>query len=317
MKNSRPIIGKPDGWLVPVWALLALLAAAGPLSAHTGERVYPIYELPTSQLPDLHDGRLDDWDSLLPEAVFDVRDFTSRPAGLGFVDSADMALRGYLAWHHATQRIYMGIELVDDVYVNDYPGGEPDLIAGYDHLVISLDGDHSGGFFFLSPLDRVRESERQLFDFSQAQQYRVLAHSPDGRLAHSLGAARVWTDQPPYMDAGGREFGTAPSQAVVELYLTPWNILDWQSQTASQPSRLAPGDIIGFDIQFLDFDTEAGRLQGHFGLGVLPIDRDLTPVGADLFVDGLLVPCQVEDCSMTEESSVAPHTWARIKASFR
>ncbi|NKB66047.1 MAG: hypothetical protein GKR89_03195 [Candidatus Latescibacteria bacterium] len=317
MKNARPrIAGPARGWIL-VWSLLAALAFALPLWAHTGEWVYPIYELPTSQLPDLHDGTLDDWDSRLPEAAFDVRDFTSRPAGLGFVDSADMALRGYLAWHNASQRIYLGIELVDDVYLNDYPGSQPELIPLYDHLVISLDGDHSGGRFFLDPFERIRENDRLLFDFSQAQQYRVLARSPDGLLARSLSAAGVWTDHPPYTDAGGWTFGSAPSQALVELYLTPWNILDWQNEADSQRSRLAPGDIIGFDIQFLDYDSEAGRLQGHFGLGVLPINRSLTPVGADLFVDGLLVPCQVEDCSMTEESAVAPNTWAHIKASFR
>ena len=51
------------------------VALAGAASAHVGDIVYPIYELPTSDLPDLHDGTLDDWEEVLPSASLDHNDF--------------------------------------------------------------------------------------------------------------------------------------------------------------------------------------------------------------------------------------------------
>lgn len=38
---------------------------------------------------------------------------------------------------------------------------------------------------------------------------------------------------------------------------------------------------------------------------------------ADHFVDGLLIPCDVEDCSESPGSAVRPDSWGRIKARFR
>lgn len=35
---------------------------------------------------------------------------------------------------------------------------------------------------------------------------------------------------------------------------------------------------------------------------------------ADYFVDGLLVPCEVEDCSASRPSAVRAESWGRIKA---
>ena len=37
--------------------------------------IYPIWELPTRDLPDLHDGSLDDWESALPNASLNQSDF--------------------------------------------------------------------------------------------------------------------------------------------------------------------------------------------------------------------------------------------------
>ena len=37
---------------------------------------------------------------------------------------------------------------------------------------------------------------------------------------------------------------------------------------------------------------------------------------ADYFVDGLLVPCAVEDCSGSPPSAVRADSWGRIKAGF-
>ena len=49
--------------------LLSVLLLGATIShAHVDDVVYPIYELPTADLPDLHDGRLEDWESTVPGA---------------------------------------------------------------------------------------------------------------------------------------------------------------------------------------------------------------------------------------------------------
>lgn len=50
---------------------LLLFAGVGGLQAHVGGTVYSIYELPTSSLPDLHDGTLEDWEEVLPGPIID------------------------------------------------------------------------------------------------------------------------------------------------------------------------------------------------------------------------------------------------------
>ena len=299
-------------------AMLALvLALAGVCTAHTGQRLIEIFELPTSQLPDVRDGSLDDWDQNLPFASLDHRDFTDRSGNFAAPDPTDLSLRAYLAWHSNTQRLYIGLELLDDSYINQYPGGDPTLIADQDHLLFSIDGDHSGDAFVLVPFEAYTLEEHRLSDFSQVQQYRLIAQSPDGRQLVALGAARGWVDQPPYADAGSFHFDDVPSESIIEFYITPWDALDWQSADRSRPTFLAPDRIVGLDLQFFDYDTAPGLLEDHFGLGVLPFDNALRPIGADLFVDGLLIPCDIEDCSIADISAVELDSWGRVKASFK
>ena len=70
--------------------------------AHLGQVVYPIYELSTRDLPDLHDGSLEDWEAVLPSASLTHSDFVrdyGRP-----VDPSSLAFRVFLAWHDASHR---------------------------------------------------------------------------------------------------------------------------------------------------------------------------------------------------------------------
>jgi hypothetical protein len=103
-----------------VGLLVALLPS--PARAHWGERVFPVYELPTSALPDLHDGSLADWEEVLPGHSIDSREFWP-PFALDYIlDPADLSFRIWLAWNNASQRLYVAIESVDDLYYNAYEG---------------------------------------------------------------------------------------------------------------------------------------------------------------------------------------------------
>ena len=71
-----------------VTTLLLYLSCAA--SAHVGDRVFEVWEIPSSDLPDLHDGSLEDWDSAVPNSSMDIFDFTRR-FGDGKVDPEDLA----------------------------------------------------------------------------------------------------------------------------------------------------------------------------------------------------------------------------------
>ena len=69
-----------------VLVLAAEAVAAGPM--------YPIYEIPTGDLPDLHDGSLDDWEVAMPGTSLTHDDFASVASECGecaAVDVTDLA----------------------------------------------------------------------------------------------------------------------------------------------------------------------------------------------------------------------------------
>ena len=99
---------------VAVVLAAVLIARAG--EGHVGSIIYPVYEIPTSDIPDLHDGTLEDWDDIVPGPSLTHQDFGTGWANDYILDAGDIAFRTYLAWHLGTQRLHCAIELVDDVY---------------------------------------------------------------------------------------------------------------------------------------------------------------------------------------------------------
>lgn len=303
--------------------VLALgLALATGASAHIGTKIYPIYELPTSDLPDLRDGTLDDWEDVLPGASLDHNEF----APLNFADGAginpaDLAYRVFFAWHSAGQHLYMAIERVDDKYVNTYQGGDLTNLWQYDSIEFMLDGDHTGGQYNRWDDNVYSAEEIKLLTNFQAQQYVAIAETPDGRHLGYQGNGQGWVTLPPWADAGGFSEGESPNTSVIEMYVTPWDELNWQGPEVSKRSELRANKIIGFQISVPDFDTYCFSCDpdgdGYHGFHTLS-GQPATWRLAENFVDGQLIPCDTGDCgSAPTLSAVQADSWARIKASFR
>lgn len=296
-----------------VGALLSV-TLAGTVSAHLGDIVYPIYELPTSDLPNLHDSTLEDWEGVLPNASLSIGDFQAQDIGQGTgVDPADLACRVFLAWNDVSQRIYVSIERLDDVYM------DPNL--GPEGTVFLVDGDHSGGQYrFMG--DAYSEEESKRLSYTQAQSYALVPESLDTPQMWA-GSAHQWTTQPPWADVGGFQFGESPNYSAVEMAITPWDDLNWRGAEVSRRSSLKAGKIVGFQIHLGDSD-EPKRQSGQYLLALPAVmttvqDGDRTYSHfyfADNFVDGELVPCHRGDCSGAT-TPVLRDSWGRIKASLR
>ncbi|MEE2659209.1 MAG: hypothetical protein VX733_11940 [Candidatus Latescibacterota bacterium] len=267
-------------------------------------------------IPDIHDHSLFDWESILPNPSIDFRDFSSLPSvGRGAGSSSDLAWQVYLAWNRETQLLYVAVERVDDVYINTWTGIDPDEMWRFDSVEIVVDGDHSGGRFndlFIGELS----NQDLAFVGSSAQHYLALVESLGDRTARFVSvtgeqATGEWATQTPYFDAGGFQRGESPNVSAIEMYITPWDLYDWQGPENSRRSTLTPWKIIGLQMAVSDVDTEPGKLQGYFVLFGEPEFWS----NADSFVDAQLIPCEV-GCG-DDDSAVKANTWARIKASFR
>ncbi len=285
--------------------------------AHVGDRLFPVDEIPTSLLPDVHDGSLDDWEAAVPGPSMDVLDFFSSP-GVGKgdpIDQEDLDYQIFLGWHSATGHFYLAMERLDDVYINEYDGGGVGAMWRHDGMEFMVDGDHSGG-----PYAQFPDSEAHLTG-AQAQQFLALPESPDGRsVSLFLGPDRnvtreyAWVSLPPVADAGGAVVDGQPARSLFEFYLTPFDDLISSDPERSTPSHLAAGRIIGLQIAVPDFDSAPGGYDGFHRLS----DTHNSWRDAGEFVDAELIGCDLADCGETRQvvSAVRSDRWARIKLSL-
>ncbi|MBI4490097.1 MAG: hypothetical protein HY694_13520 [Deltaproteobacteria bacterium] len=234
-----------------------------------------------------------------------------------------MGFRIWLGWHGATGHLFVVMERVDDIYINDFEWGKVSGVDFSNHdssIDFEVDGDHSGGIYIPDNGCCETIKEWAMLADQQAQSYEGIAQLPGGGgplvNLSSFGIKGLWFLNPPYADGGGKVFGEAPTLSITEFYVTAFDFLDKDSQEKSQPSKLEKDKVIGLRISVGDFD-EGDRLtdtrftpKSKGGL-VLPFTRNWG--SADFFGDAVLVGM---DRAVPEITAVEHTSWARIKASF-
>lgn len=281
----------------------------GEVAAHIGDRIYPIFEITDEAVEriDLHDGRLDEWKDLGLPPSLTAQDFFADPTvGQGApYDPADLDYRIWLGWNGSTGRLYLAMERLDDVYINDYEATGHNMWRYDSSLIFIVDGDHSGGDFTGSADPDWSDEEKTFHNNRTAQQYSLIADAPNRPAIRYEGAALQWVVMPPHTDAGGATRTGPPAVTVLEAYITPFDHLVWNDPEGSQPSPLQPNLIIGFELSIPDFDTAEGQYRA---LHVLSRGAH-TWRYADQFVDGRLLEAGAT-------TAVETDAWGRIKASF-
>lgn len=283
-------------------------------SAHLGQDI-DLFELATEDLPDLHDGSIEDWEDVLGDNFLTIDDFESLDdGGHGGApkDPADMDYKVYLAWNSREQRVYVGVERTDDIYLNSVNPDDPFDAWQWDGVEVYLDGDHSGGQYNLFSADDV--DDPAFSQARQAQQWLILPTSEGDRTTglFSFNGSQEWATWPPWTDSGGAEFGSEPTRTVTEAALTAWDALDAEGPSTSDRSLLEAGNVIGFSLTINDFDEAPGQYHAT---------HTFTYVGdgyyqAGSLADATLVPCTGGDCGDVP-TAVESNSWARIKASYR
>ena len=285
---------------------LIVLIMAGAAEAHSGNRLYPFYELTDEMLEeiDLHDGLIDEWYEI-GEPCMTLLDFKTVR---NFIppDPSNLDFRIWLAWHDESDRIFAAFIVTDDEYKNTHDWSAESIrrsINYHDSITLLLDADHSGG---RGSRNETPAEEYPLI-FGRTQEYGAIAKTASGPTLHGWGS---WRISPPYGDAGGGVAGENPVVWIVEMYVTPEDA--WGDNIEDTTfSELSAHKVIGFAPIIHDFDPS-------FADSPIPwhpeaVDDDgalhyLDRGEADIFIDGLLVPAQ--------GTAVESDTWGRIKASL-
>jgi hypothetical protein len=295
--------------------LMALLAVGllcgliGTADAHIGDKIYLIFEIPDADLADidLRDVSVGDWEDVVGDASLVTTDFFQDPTvGEGAqYDPADLDYRIWLGWNSTGSHLYLAMERIDNVYINEYAGGELGQLWRHDSIEFMLDGDHTGGDYTGSADPNWTEEEQKLNNNRTAQQYVAIADAPDGRHVGYLGAGADWVNALPYADGGGGSIGEGPTTSIMEFYVTPFDDLIWNSPDDSRASALFGGKLIGFQISAPDFDTAPSNYRAFHTL----TGQAATWRYAERFADGRLV-------GAGGATAVESNSWGRIKASL-
>ncbi|NKB67605.1 MAG: hypothetical protein GKR89_11120 [Candidatus Latescibacteria bacterium] len=289
------------------------MAPLYPGHAHQGARLFPIVELSDADLAsiDLHDGSVDDWLAVLGEAPMTALDFHA----FGGYDPADLDFRVWLAWHDATDRLYVAVERADDIYANAFNRGASGAFMSLHDSMVDIWVDSDGG------RDESRESSGRISDWESfllrysrdSQWYAALAETFDGgpnvqmvNYNGALPAGENWYELSPFAEAGGGRLGESPTLSVTEVYITPFDLFVWDNPDESLISDLHPGKVINIRINISDYE---GILDQS---GSYPQDSFFR-LEESGWSDGILLG---QGGELPDISAVEENTWGRIKASF-
>ena len=307
--------------------LLLLLAVSVGLDsqagAHSGGRVYPIVELTDEMLEQiqLDDGTVDEWFELIGEPTMTLLDFQTHSNFLP-PDPSNLDFRIWLAWHDDPDRFYVAFVASDDLYRNDHDYdayGIRKNISSYDSIILTIDGDHSGGEGTTG-----NASEEEWMEVrGQTQRYDAIARTASGPTLDNFVERRTgafsWALFPPYGDAGGGVFGEAPVISVIELYVTLFDRAGaWDEIEETEFTELSAGQVIGFAIIVNDWDKEDEGGWSWTPEAMEPSNprhgtaTDIRHARADFFLDGILLRAGAEP----EGTAVESVSWGRIKASL-
>lgn len=252
------------------------------------------------------DGDLREWDVVPEKYIQRTRDF--REILYDLIDLYDFDIkRSIVSYSGPQNRLYFASEVFDDVHQIDRDRIQ-DLTTD-DAFEIMIDADHSGGQY--SAFLVFAEEEWKEITGAQATQYALSVPAPNGLKSFKSYNASTWTEKPPWAEYAWKmeEAPEGGSTMFYEVSIIPFDHLNWLGPEQSQIHNLEPGEIIGLNIAFSDWDQDLEYWEGYWVLS----GRPKTFVYAERFTDFLLSPIEKR---LFKDSTVQEETWARIKASF-
>lgn len=292
----------------------AVLLCVSAAFAHVPEGIiFGAWQWPTSHLPTL-DGDISEWEVLPEEIWVDIYQTTVAEGDIGReIDTANLWWRFAMGWNSELDRVYYVFDRFDDIWDRD--GGGFGCCGQDDSIEVSVDADHSGGWFWEQNAESMTEDEIKRTRGRQAQtsHYRWPPLEPFGWKWFWMTDAN-WHDKEPYAccqdsyTLKGSHGTEATFQA--EWYTVAWDDFNWQDPAGSIRHDFVEGEIIGSGLQVVDNDngTEEDPKTAKWALGG---QSDIYG-NADSISDFILLPVDAERLPTAVENN----SWGQIKASF-
>tara|TARA_Y100000588_G_scaffold388926_1_gene490328 strand:- start:1631 stop:2584 length:954 start_codon:yes stop_codon:yes gene_type:complete len=273
-------------------------------------QVYQAFHFPDQHTPVI-DGNLGDWGGGVQSYAISTEAFTDLVSGADTeFDAADFSVSLMIGWNKSLNKLYIAAQVVDDIHQIDRPAGTAATqIFLDDDMEIFVDADHSGGqyanFADLSLEDQLR------LNGTEANHFIIAAPPPDEDFFVNFSAA-AWYALPdgPHSRAAYAIQSTLGGSTTMnyELMLTPYDRVDVGADFLSKEHVLVEDEILGFNVEFNDFDNFSQLFDAKFSLSGGQNAFQLSERFADL---RLMAP---ED--VFQPTSVQYKSWGRIKASF-
>jgi len=288
---------------VAVLACTILLAGDALGHMPAGEMVRAVH-LEDGQTP-IIDGEFDDWEGIAP--VLQMADFGDLVAG-AVADALDFDLQVWIGWNDTENRLYLAVEVTDDIHQVDRPTGSATTrIFQDDDLEVFVDADHSGGqyadFSDLSPDEQLARNG------TEANHFVLAGPHEDGEDFVNFSAAGWYALRDgPYTQADLRFDGTPGGVGVTryEMSLVLFDRVNVTADFLSSRHDLRPGEVIGFNLELNDFDSHSELFDAKWSLSGGFNAFRLSDRFTDLWLEPPVIATAVQDVS-----------WGRIKASFR
>ncbi len=289
--------------IVAVLACTILLAGDALGHMPAGEMVRAVH-LEDGQTP-IIDGEFDDWEGIAP--VLQMADFGDLVAG-AVADALDFDLQVWIGWNDTENRLYLAVEVTDDIHQVDRPTGSATTrIFQDDDLEVFVDADHSGGqyadFSDLSPDEQLARNG------TEANHFVLAGPHEDGEDFVNFSAAGWYALRDgPYTQADLRFDGTPGGVGVTryEMSLVLFDRVNVTADFLSSRHDLRPGEVIGFNLELNDFDSHSELFDAKWSLSGGFNAFRLSDRFTDLWLEPPVIATAVQDVS-----------WGRIKASFR
>jgi hypothetical protein len=288
---------------VAVLACTVLLAGDALGHMPAGEMVRAVH-LEDGQTP-IIDGEFDDWEGIAP--VLQMADFGDLVAG-AVADALDFDLQVWIGWNDTENRLYLAVEVTDDIHQVDRPTGSATTrIFQDDDLEVFVDADHSGGqyadFSDLSPDEQLARNG------TEANHFVLAGPHEDGEDFVNFSAAGWYALRDgPYTQADLRFDGTPGGVGVAryEMSLVLFDRVNVTADFLSSRHDLRPGEVIGLNLELNDFDSHSELFDAKWSLSGGFNAFRLSDRFTDLWLEPPVIATAVQDVS-----------WGRIKASFR
>jgi len=291
--------------VIAFFVVIALLVAF-PAYSHLPEGdFFKAFQFPNHLTPEI-DGDLSDWDVVGDSYSIFTGDFRDI-VGDGEVDPADFSVRLMLGWNPGQNMIYLAAQVRDDLHQIDRPAGSAALrIFQDDALEFFVDADHSGGQF--ANFTELTPEQQQQVNGTAASHFVLSGPSPDEDIFVNYSAASWYAlEDGPYTKAALRLDGEIGGAGVVnyELALVLFDRIDVDAVFLSVEHILREGEIIGFNVEFNDFDSHSELLDSKWSLsGQLNSYRF-----SERFADLVLMPLE----GIFQPTAITARSWGHIK----